>query len=90
MQIHVAEIQIVNAGCSIDKNLFAMLDAVVARPVAGLRLTHCHHLLLALLLKFHLDKIVLIAVRLLMGRARWRLTHWPLYALIRNGNNFDD
>ena len=37
-------------------NLFAVLDGVVAGPVAGLGLAHRHHLLLTLLLKFHLEK----------------------------------
>ena len=45
-----------------DKNLFAMLDAVVAWPVAWLRLTHRHHLLLALLLELNLETIVLVVV----------------------------
>ena len=45
-----------------DKNLFAMLDTVVAWPVAWLRLTHRHHLLLALLLELNLETIVLVVV----------------------------
>ena len=39
-----------------------MLDTVVAWPVAWLRLTHRHHLLLALLLEFNLETIVLVVV----------------------------
>ena len=37
-----------------DGHLFTMLDRVITWTVAGLRLAHCHHLLLALLLEFHL------------------------------------
>ena len=49
-----------------DKNLFAMLDTVVAWPVAWLRLTHRHHLLLALLLEFNLETIVLVVVAMVI------------------------
>ena len=37
-----------------DGHLFTMLDRVITWTVAGLRLAHRHHLLLALLLEFHL------------------------------------
>ena len=49
-----------------DKNLFAMLDTVVAWPVAWLRLAHRHHLLLALLLELNLETIVLVVVAMMI------------------------